>query len=209
MKRLREILRKISADRFHSEWHFGRHHIIPMTRRIACCELEWLVFYSTISEEDAGLALDLSNRFFQVGSGQQARCLNFSDVRIEDGLFKLKPYEDETPSGVRSKGLCATPVVKVESISTDKKVGETILTPVLMAVQVIYHFKRLVVHKNQLHENSWAFWKLIFESEKQLSVDDLLHSFLSILAEAPSLEIVFHWAKQHDQLLLKGYCRGL
>ena len=76
-----------------------------------------------------------------------------------------------------------------------------------MAVQVIYHFKRLVVHKNQLHENSWAFWKLIFESEKQfgcakgckLSVDDFMHSFLSIIAEAPSLEIVFHWAKQHDQ----------
>ena len=207
MKRLREILRKTSADRFHSEWHFGCHHIIPMTRRIACCELEWLVFYSAISEEDAGLALDLSNRFFQVSSGRQARCLNFSDVRIEDGLFKFKSYEDKTPSGVRSKVLCATPMVKVESIPTDKKVGEAIVTPVLMAVQVIYHFKRLVVHKNQLHENSWAFWKLIFESEKQfrcakgckLSVDDFMHSFLSILAEAPSLEIVFHWAKQHDQ----------
>ena len=206
MKRLREILRKISADRFHSEWHFGCHHIIPMTRRIACCELEWLVFYSAISEEDAGLALDLSNRFFQVGSGQQARCLNFS-YELKMGSSSLTPYEDETPSGVRSKGLCATPVVKVESISTGKKVGEAILIPVLMAVQVIYHFKRLVVHKNQLHENSWAFWKLIFESEKQfgcakgckLSVDDFVHSFLSILAEATSSEIVFHWAKQHDQ----------
>ena len=178
MKRLREILRKISADRFHSEWHFGRHHIIPMTRRIACCELEWLVFYSTISEEDAGLALDLSNRFFQVGSGQQARCLNFSDVRIEDGLL-------------------------------------TTLTPVLMAVQAIYHFKRLVVHRNQLHENSWAFWKLIFESEKQfgcaegckLSVDDFVHSFLSILAEAPSLEIIFNWAKQRDQFFPHCYSK--
>ena len=178
MKRLREILRKISADRFHSEWHFGRHHIIPMTRRIACCELEWLVFYSTISEEDAGLALDLSNRFFQVGSGQQARCLNFFDVRIEDGLL-------------------------------------TTLTPVLMAVQAIYHFKRLVVHRNQLHENSWAFWKLIFESEKQfgcaegckLSVDDFVHSFLSILAEAPSLEIIFNWAKQRDQFFPHCYSK--
>ena len=214
MKRLREILRKISADRFHSEWHFGCHHIIPMTRRIASCELEWLVFYSAISEEDAGLALDLSNRFFQVSSGQQARCLNFSDVRIEDGLFKFKPYEDETPSGVRSKGLCATPVVKVESIPTEK-VGEAILTPVLMAVQVIYHFKRLVVHKNQLHENSWAFWKLIFESEKQfgcaegckLSVDDFVHSFLSILAEAPFLEIIFNWAKQRDQFFPHCYSK--
>ena len=194
------------ADSVNISQLFGVRDQTFIRRRIACCELEWFVLHSNLSTEDAALALDLSNLFFQAQFGQNAICLTFSDLRIEDGFFKFLPYEDEAASEVRGEGTCATSWVKVRSISPVKKAQEAILTPVLMVEKVIHNFKRVIAQEGDLSENVVSFWKLIFEKKEQFRcnkgckffVDHFVDVFLSILAEASSIEIIFHWARQNQ-----------
>lgn len=58
-----------------------------ITKRTACCELEWLVVHSSLSNDEAALACELIFSLFN----QPLRCFTFSDVQIEDGSFTFFP----------------------------------------------------------------------------------------------------------------------
>ena len=189
-----------------------------ITRRIACCELEWLVLHSSLSTEDAALVFDLSCISFQRASRvYHLRCFTFSDVQIsEDGVFTFSSQDNDTASerspehvpiqdtestcGVSASTGNASPTTVPRSV---------ILTPVLVAKEVIQFLKGVLALKEELSENAFALWNLVvnnykpyFRCEVECSsanslFDDYVHVFLSILSEASSIEQVFHWARLH------------
>ena len=183
------------------------HHI---RRRTACCELEWLVFHSSLTSEDAALAFDLScfsfNRLNTL-LRLRLKCLTFSDVQIEDGAFQFVSQQNETTSdaGSRSKdSTSSSPLAPTENVSSTSELSKSILTPALMAKEVINQLKRLLGQETDVAENAFLLWKLVFmpfhkcDAECALSssfLDDYVDIFLSMLAESASKEVVFHWAK--------------
>ena len=171
-----------------------------ISKRIACCDLEWLVLHSPLSTEDAALAFDLSCLLFQA-SGHRLRCLSFSDVRIVNGVFEF--YESETASGVSNEDICATSLVKEGSTSPVKKKQEAVLIPVVMAQKVIHYLKPLLGQEEDLHDNVLSVWRLICKPQEEVRcmagcdffLDDYENIFESILAEASCMETIFIWTR--------------
>ena len=192
--------------------HFERpeHRI---TRRIACCELEWLVLHSSLSTEDAALVFDMSCISFQRASRvYHLRCFTFCDVQISDyGVFTFSSQDNDTaskPSTAHVPIQDTVPTCGV-SASTGNASPTTvpqsgILTPVLVAKEVIQFLKGVLALEEELSENALALWDLVLNNYKPFfrcdveckSVyslfDDYVHVFLSILSEASSIEQVFH-----------------
>ena len=212
--RVQEILNKTNKV---EDWVMSRPLYFEsrgdkITRRIACCELEWLVFHSYLSTEDAALAFDLSCVCFQRASSvHHLRCFTCSDVTIsEDGVFTFASQDDDTE--------VSTACVPVRDIGSTSSVSEStgntspttvpqsvILTPVVVAKEVIQLFK--LAQEEEPSENAFALWDLVlskwkpfFRCEVECTstdslFDDYIHVFLSILSEASSIEQVFHWTK--------------
>ena len=182
-----------------------RDHI---RRRIACCELEWLVLHSSLPTEDAALACDLSCRFFQPFH-QDLRCLTFFDVQIKDGIFTFVPHTRKTASRIADNCTESTSLIartSKKNLATQLK--KRILTPALIAKEVIYHLKRVLEQNEDPSEIAFQLWDLLFSPREQLScesectcvshwsvIDDYVDVLLSILAEASSLEMMFLWAR--------------
>ncbi|XP_022805370.1 uncharacterized protein LOC111342529 isoform X2 [Stylophora pistillata] len=183
---------------------FGLTATASISGRIASCGLEWLVFYSPLSNEDAALAFDLSCNFFGT-PGYRRRYSSLSDVRIEDGSFKF--YRDKTAPEVLNGTTCVTPLVEEGSMSADTNTREAILIPVLMAQKVILCLTRLLGPLENLTENVLSVWKIVCEAQQEARsvdrcdcdffFDDYQDIFESILAEASSKEIVSLWASQN------------
>ena len=183
---------------------FGQPETAFISRRIACCELEWLIFHSPLSNKDAALAFDLSYLFSQT-QGYRQRSLSLSDVRIEDGVFKF--YREKTAPEVLDGSTCTTSLIEEGSTSSAMKTQEALLIPVLMAQKLIVCLTRLLGPMENLTENVRSVWKLVCESQQKAKpevrcgcdffIDDYQEIFESILTEASSKEIVFLWASQN------------
>ena len=183
---------------------FGQPETAFISRRIACCELEWLIFHSPLSNKDAALAFDLSYLFSQT-QGYRQRSLFLSDVRIEDGVFKF--YREKTAPEVLDGSTCTTSLIEEGSTSSAMKTQEALLIPVLMAQKLIVCLTRLLGPMENLTENVRSVWKLVCESQQKVKpevccgcdffIDDYQEIFESILTEASSKEIVFLWASQN------------
>ena len=194
--------------------HF-KTQVDHMMRRIACCELEWLVFHPSVSDEEAAFAFELSCTALQKLSCP-LRCFTFSDMRIEDRFFKFVSGENEETSDLHGKDMRTTLNVAVPTLgngcpTTEQK--HPIFTPVLIAIKIIFHLKRLLGQKKNLSENALAIWKLVFNqpsshcrdegcASSSFFIDDYVGVILSILTEASSIEMVLHWARlnQHHAI---------
>ncbi|XP_022805374.1 uncharacterized protein LOC111342532 [Stylophora pistillata] len=189
------------------EWMANENYgqfLVRLSEQIACCELEWLVFHSPLSNEDAALAFDLSRLFFRT-PGYRLRSSSFFDVTIKDGGFKF--CRDERAPEVLNGRTCATPLVEEESMLSDTKQQGAVLIPVLMAQKVILCLTRLLGPLENLAENALSVWKLVCKAQQEARFvdqcgcdflfDDYLDIFESILEEASSKEIVFLWASQN------------
>ena len=172
-----------------------------ISRRIACCELEWLVLHSSLSTDEAALAYDLSFHSFK----QPLRCFTFSDVQIEEGCFKFAPQErrSETTDNI-STASATVGNAGNDFPATEPQVG-TILAPVLIAQKMIHRLKCVLRQGEDLTEIAFSLWNVAFNSRSRFGceaecaeslsfLDDYVDVFLSILAEASSTEIMLHWA---------------
>lgn len=216
--RVKDILKKTSKV---EDWVMRRpqcyeHPEHRITRRIACCELEWLVLHSSLSTEDAALVFDLSCMSFQRASRvYHLKCFMFSDVQInEDGVFTFSSQDNDTASQtstehvpIQDSGSTCGISASTGNASPSTVPRSAILTPALVAKEVIQFIKRVLALREELSENAFALWNLvlsnykpIFRCEVECSsanslFDDYVHVFLSILSEASSIEQVFHWAR--------------
>ena len=168
-------------------------------RRIACCDLEWLVLNSSLSTDEAALAYALSR---SLTLKQPLRCYTFSDVRIEGGCFTFIPAQEkrlQTPEKSRDEERNQGndyPAIELQL---------SLLTPALMAQKMIYQIKRVLKQGEDLSEVAFSLWDHAFghclaccEAECAASLtfyDDYLNVLLSILSESSSTEIMLHWAK--------------
>ncbi|XP_022805375.1 uncharacterized protein LOC111342533 [Stylophora pistillata] len=181
-----------------------------MIRRIARCELEWLVFHSSVSDEEAILAFQLSCRSLRMLS-RRLRCFTFSDVRIEDGFFKFVSKENEITSDFHAKGIGTTLNITVTTQGNVHPAAEQKhpVPPVLIAIKIICHLKRLLGQKRDPSESAIALWKLVFDqpsshcweegcASRSSFIDDYVDLILSILSEASSLEMVMHWTRMNQ-----------
>ena len=175
-------------------------------RRIACCDLEWLVLSSSLSTDEAALAYALSrSRTLK----QHLRCYTFSDVRIEEGCFTFIPAQEKRSQKEEKYKEVISTASAVEgnkgndSPAIDPQVS--LLTPALMAQKIIYHIKRVLRQGEDLSEVACSLWDHAFghslsccEAECAASLtfyDDYLNVLLSILSESSSAEVMLHWAK--------------
>ena len=220
--RVQDIFKKISKV---DDWITGRRPrnvedpYERITRRIACCELEWLVFHSSLSAVDAALAFDLSCVSFQRASPMQhLRCFSFSDVQItEDGVFTFVSQDNNTASEplttyapVQDTGSPCNVSTSTAGNAPPTTVPQSvILTPVLVAKEVIQFLKGVLGQKVEPSGNAFALWDLVlnkykpfFRCEEECRsayslFDDYVHVFLSILTGASSIEQILQWARIH------------
>lgn len=168
-------------------------------RRIACCDLEWLVLNSSLSTDEAALAYALSR---SLTLKQPLRCYTFSDVRIEEGCFTFIPAQEkrlQTPEKSRDEERNQGN----DYPAIDPQLS--LLTPALMAQKMIYQIKRVLKQGEDLSEVAFSLWDHAFghrlaccEAECAASLtfyDDYLNVLLSILSESSSTEMMLHWAK--------------
>ena len=160
-------------------------------RRISCCEMEWLVFHSSLSTDEAALAINLSFRFFN----PKLRCFTLSDVQIEDGFFAFE--HPETPSDQGAGGSITN-----ESPATEPLTA--IVTPLSIAQKMIHHLQRILGQGEDLTAIAFSLWDFLFPSvtitgcctARLSSLDDLfVDVFLSILEGSSSTEVILYWAK--------------
>ena len=198
--RLQAILKKTDKK---VEWYAPMNKPLPFVsrdesvirRRIACCELEWLVLHSSLSNDDAALAFDLSLRSFR----QKLRCFTLHDVQIEAGSFAFVPE--------KTRSEMVTSIVAAGSMSCYSSATQpviTILTPVLIAQRVIYHVKR-VLEQGDHAEFAILLWNLAFDSRPFKCgsecasscsfLDYYIEAFLAVLAESSSVKMMLYWAE--------------
>ena len=200
--RAREILKKVNEKMESSPTCEGALRLLGRyrnKRRISCCELEWLVFHSSLSTEEAALACDLI--FPNFDFVERLRCFTSSVIQIEDVCFTFAP--EETPTG------------QVSAVGNEPAVTESqnsTLTPVFIAQKMIRHLKRILGQEEDLTETACLLWNLLFGPQFRngaltlpgcaecgtLSscLDDDVQVFLSILAATPSTEVLLFWAKE-------------
>ena len=186
-----------------------------ITRRIACCELEWLVLHSSLSTEDAALVFDLSCMSFRASRVYHLKCFTFSDVQIsEDGVFTFSSQGNDTASEtstehvpIQDNGSTCGVLASTGNASPSTVPRSAILTPALVAKEVIQFIKGVLALRDELSENAFVLWNLVlsnykptFRCEVECSspnslFDDYVHVFLSIVSEASSIEQVFHWVR--------------
>ena len=194
LHRLQEILRKTknfeSPDKNLSKPAEGN-----IRNRVACCDLEWLVFHSSLSTKEAALAFNLCTQHFQ----GRLKCFSFSDVEIANGCFKFVPREGGPCTDERTEGI----------IGRERQALETktiVFTPALVVEKIIRHLKRVIKEDGHLPENAHSLWRLVCRESSTCATcfsyersspfhDSYIEVFLSILSQASSKEIMFYWAE--------------
>lgn len=163
--------------------------------RVACCDLEWLVFHSSLPTEEAALAFNLCTQHFQ----GRLKCFSFSDVDIANGCFKFVPRERAPCTDERTEGETGRERQALET-------NTIIFTPALVVEKIIRHLKRVIKEDDHLAENARSLWCLVCRESStcakclnyELSSpfhDSYIEVFLSILSQASSKEIMFYWAQ--------------
>ncbi|XP_068698209.1 uncharacterized protein [Montipora foliosa] len=163
--------------------------------RVACCDLEWLVFHSSLSTKEAALAFNLCTQRFQ----GRLKCFSFSDVEIANGGFKFVPREGGPCTDERTEGETGRERQALET-------NTIIFTPALVVEKIIRHLKRVIKEDDHLAENARSLWCLVCRESStcaeclncELSSpfhDSYIEVFLSILSQASSKEIMFYWAQ--------------
>ena len=193
LHRLQEILPK--TKKFESPHEDLLKPEGKIKNRVACCDLEWLVFHSSLSTKEAALAFNLCTQRFQ----ERLKCFSFSDAKIANGCFKFVPREQEP----------CTDESTVEVAGREHQALETntiVYTPALIVENIIHHLKRVIEEDDHLAENVLSLWRLVCRESstcaKFLSLnlssplyDSYIEVFLSILSASSSKEILFHWAQ--------------
>ena len=213
--RLQQILKKMNEN---TEIYcvMGHHQVLNVNppddiivrRKIACSELEWLVFHSSLTIDEAALACNLSFR----SCNQLLRCFSSSDIQIEDGVITC--LLRKTSSGQEAEGdsnrcdvLTSDAAERsIANVFPRSKPHTTILTPVSIAQKVIHHVARVLRKGEDPTEKAFSLWDLAFgptsfrcgeaECAESLSfLDDYVEVFLSILAAASSTDVMLHWIR--------------
>ena len=163
--------------------------------RVACCDLEWLVFHSSLSTKEAALAFNLCTQPFQ----GRLKCFSFADVEIANGCFKFVQREGGPCTDERTEGATGK---ERQALETNTIVS----TPALVVEKIIRHLKRVIKEDGHLAENARSLWRLVCRESStcaeclncELSSpfhDSYIEVFLSILSQASSKEIMFYWAQ--------------
>ena len=200
--RLQEILKKANENVF---WYctLGVEPRDDFVRKVHCCEFEWLVLCSTLSNDEAALACNL---MFRLHYPQHLRCFDFSGVYIEDYSIKFVPHVSESE---KVDEVSVAPITTLSSTRNAFSINEPhgkILTPLVIAEKVIFHLRRLLGEKEDLTENAFIFWdraltepRYCSEEEcegRKPSFDEYVDVFLSILSGTSTVEVLLHWINQ-------------
>ena len=200
--RLQKILKKANKNVF---WYctLGVEPRDDFVRKVHCCEFEWLVLYSTLSNDEAALACNLMFRLYYP---QHLRCFDFSGVYIEDYSIKFVPHVSESE---KVDEVSVAPITTLSSTRNAFSINEPhgkILTPLVIAEKVIFHFRRLLGEKEDLTENAFIFWdraltqpRYCSEEEcegRKPSFDEYVDVFLSILSGTSTVEVLLYWMNQ-------------
>ena len=177
-------------------------------RGISCCELEWLVFHSSLSNFEASLAYNLCFRSLD----PRIRCFKLSGVQIEEGRLVFQPQETSSEQVDNRYNILPPCSATIPTAASDPQAIEShssILTPVFIAQEMIQHLKRVTGQMEDLAEIAVSLWDIVFsstvtslscETECAASVsirDEYVHVVMSILSEASSKEVSIYWAKQN------------
>ena len=200
--RLQEILKKANKNVF---WYctLGVEPRDDFVRKVHCCEFEWLVLYSTLSNDEAALACNLMFRLYYP---QHLRCFDFSGVYIEDYSIKFVPHVSESE---KVDEVSVAPITTLSPSRNAFSINEPhrkMLTPLVIAEKVIFHFRRLLGEKEDLTENAFIFWdraltqpRYCSEEEcegRKPSFDEYVDVFLSILSGTSTVEVLLYWINQ-------------
>lgn len=184
-------------------------------RRIARCDFEWLVLNSSLSTHEAALAYKMS---ISLVGNHSLRCFTFSDVQIHEGRFCFVTLEARLGTENQSKEL-KEGILNPRSAEGNKGnlspaiEPKLVLTPASIAQKMIHHIKRTLRKEDNLADVLSLLWSRAFErsrfcvsggaecAESLTFCDDYLNVFLSILSEASSTDIMFHWAKVDSHLV--------
>ena len=204
--RVQEILKETN-ERVES---YSKVYVEPQyenIRGISCCELEWLVFHSSLPNYEAALAYNLCFRCLD----PRIRCFKLSGVQIEESRLVFQPQEISSQQ-VANRYNMLTPCIATMTAASDPQAIEShssILTPVYIAQEMIQRLKHVLGQMEDLAEIASSLWDIVFSStvtslscETECAAsfsfrDEYVHIFLSILAEASSKEISIYWAKQN------------
>ena len=193
LHRLQEILRK--TKNFESR---DKNLLKPegyIKNRVACCDLEWLVFHSSLPTEEAALAFNLCTQHFQ----GRLKCFSFSDAEIANGCFKFVPREGGPCTDERTEGVTGREHQALET-------NTIVFTPALVVEKIIRHLKRVLEEDDHLAENVSSLWRIVCRESSTCAKcfnyehsppfhDSYIEVFLSILSQASSKEIMFYWAQ--------------
>ena len=194
LHRLQEILGKTKNFEIPDE-NLSKPAEGNIKNRVACCDLEWLVFHSSLSTQEAALAFNLCTQHFQ----GRLKCFSFSDVEIANGCFKFVPREGAPCTDERTEGETGRERQALET-------NTIVFTPVLVVEKIIRHLKRVIEEDDHLAENARSLWRLVCRESSTCATcfnyersspfhDSYIEVFLSILSQASSKEIMFYWAQ--------------
>lgn len=173
-------------------------------RKVHCCEFEWLVFCSSLSNDEASLACNLILRFPYL----QLRCFDFADVYIKDCCINFVPQVSESD---KEEDVCVALITNATLASRGNAASvsephDKLLTPLMIAERVIFHLKRMLKQNEDLKEMAFIFWDRAVKSppycseqecrERTPSFDACVEVFLSLLLGSSSTEVLLHWIKQ-------------
>lgn len=180
-------------------------------RQISCCELEWLVFYSPLSNDEATLACNLCFRSFY----PRIRCLFHSGLHVQlvDGRLTFVPQETISELGPH-KDKIETPYTAAASTTIGPQALESNmpnLTRISIAQKMIELLKPLLGLRENLTEIAFLLWDTVFSqfistctsgcdsefSSTASYLDEFVEVFLTILSEASSTDVILYWAKQN------------
>jgi len=210
--RVQEILKK-TTEKVESYCEMGQNLRFlaqyDNIRRISCCELEWLVFHSSLSTDEAALAYNLSFRLFN----PKLRCFTSSDVQIEEGVFAFERQETPPEQSADKKKVSTSSIVEsvaIDSPATEQ--GTPVVTPLSVAQKMIQVLKRRLGVGKDLAEIAFSLWDFLFSSIRTTGVcdaecktsssfiDDDVEVLLSVLSEASSREVVLFWTNLNRHL---------
>ncbi|XP_068683905.1 uncharacterized protein [Montipora foliosa] len=172
-------------------------------RRISPCELEWLIFHSPLSNDEAGVAFKLCFRSLNL----QMKCFHTPlAVKIEKEELVFLPQETVPEQHFGSKDMIAhAPHNLAEtSVAVRSQSVKSFSAPVTLAEEVIQNLKRLLGQGEDILKTAMSLWK-DFRPTFPLkccrqgcpgtlpSLDEYLEMILSILAVSSTKEVAFYW----------------
>ena len=172
-------------------------------RRISPCELEWLIFHSPLSNDEAGVAFKLCFRSLNL----QMKCFHTPlAVKIEKEELVFLPQETVPEQHFGSKDMIAhAPHNLAEtSVAVRSQPVKSFSAPVTLAQEMIQNLKRLLGQGEDIFKTAMSLWKDIRptfplkscgqECPGTLpSLDEYLEMILSILAVSSTKEVAFYW----------------